>query len=290
MKKIVAAMVACCMLVAVVALAGCNSNTKEKYIGTWDLQYSEVIDEAAALPGQAYTAEEITGFHESGMELYMNLTDNGVAIIDIMGSLTTGKWEISGNGAKATFQETTITDPDTGEVSDTNEAELSFDKDTLKMVKDNTTFYFAKGEDKDPYEMDDGMELVDDEGLSILIAEQGSKLSSPVTVADDDTVKIVFDGVGVDTIGDPGYNVQLENKSADMINIWLPDTVKVGEKDVHAYLYITLNPGQKTVTFLQLDTEEIESKSTEALVDVKGTFQVDNASSGETINTYDFEM
>ena len=287
MKKLKLVAIVGCALALCLALVGCGPS-KESYVGTWDLKSSAVIDEASA-PGTTYTEEEMTSLRDADLDIYLTLKDNGVAVFNMLGALTDGKWQANGGSGSIEFDQPGTVDPETGEMVETSTATLKLSGDTLIMEKDNTAFTFTKGEDKDPYQVSDGIEVADENGMSLIMTES-EKLGSPVTVVDNDQISMVIDGKGVDSIGDPGYNLQIENKTVDTVNIWLPDPVKVGDKDVRCYTYITLNPGASTTTFLQLDVEDTGTSDVNELSDVKGTIQVDNAENGEVIGTYEFTM
>lgn len=286
MKKLKFAAIIGCAFALCLALVGCGPS-KESYVGTWDLKSSAVIDESD-VPGTTYTEEEVTSLRDSDLDIYLTLKDNGVAVFNLLGSLTDGKWEANGGNGSIEFDQPGTVDPDTGEMVETTSATLKLSGDTLIMEKDNTAFTFTKGEDKDPYK-DDGIEVADENGMSLIMTES-EKLNSPVTIVDNDQVSMVIDGKGVDSIGDPGYNLQIENKTVDTLNFWLPEPVTVGDKEVRCYTYITLNPGASTTTFLQLDVEDAGTSDVNELSDVKGTIQVDNAENGEMVGTYEFTM
>lgn len=286
MKKLKLVAIIGCAFALCLALVGCAG--QGSYVGTWDLKSSETINEEEG-QGMTYTEDEVVSLRDSGLEIYLTLKDNGVAVLNTLGALTDGKWQTDGGGAKIEFDEPGTVNPDTGEMDTTVTATLKLSGDTLIMEKDNTSYTFVKGEDKDPYSTDDGIEVADEDGMSLIMTES-EKLGSPVTVVDNDQVSLVIDGKGVDSIGDPGYNLQIENKTTDTVNVWLPEPVKVGDKDVRCYTYITLNPGSSTTTFLQLDVEDAGTSNVDELSDVTGKIQVDNAENGDVIGTYEFTM
>lgn len=286
MKKLKLVAIIGCAFALCLALAGCGGSGS--YVGTWDLKSAESVAETEN-PGIEYTEEQVEALRSSDLDIYLTLKDNGVAVFSNLGALTDGKWEASGGSGKITFDQPGTVNEETGEMQETTEATLKLSGDTLIMEMDNTAWTFVKGEDKDPYGATDGIEVADENGMSLIMTES-EKLGSPVTVVDNDQVSLVIDGKGVDAIGDPGYNLQIENKTTDTVNIWLPNPVKVGDKDVRCYTYITLNPGASTTTFLQLDVEDAGTSNVNELSDVTGTIQVDNAENGEVLGSYEFKM
>lgn len=288
MKKFKIVAVVCCALALCLALVGCGPN-KQSYMGTWDLEYCETID-TEEMGGVEYTEEQMTALRESaGLDIYLTLTDNDIALFDVLGAVSNGKWAMEGSNATIEFNEMGMVDPETGEVQPVNKATLSLNGDTLTMDKDNTRYIFKKGEDKNPYDPSEDIIVANEDGLSIMI-DEGEKLANPVTVVDDDNVSIIIDGIGVDSVGDPGYNVQIVNKTADPINVWIPEVVKVGDKEIRVNIYQSLNPTQSTTTFIQFAYDDLGSSNPEDLQDVYGEFQVDNALTGEIIGTYAFEL
>lgn len=287
MKKLKIVAVACCAFALCLVLAGCGAS-KDSYIGTWDLQYSETIDEEG-MPAQIYSEDDVASFAQANLSIYLNLEESDVAILDILGALTNGTWQMDGSNATITFDEPAVVNPETGEATENAVSKLSLSGDTLTMEKDNTRFVFKKGEDKDPYHSEDAVPVADENGMSIIMSD-GEPMANPVTIADDDVVFMEIDGIGVDNVGDPGYNLQVQNKTTDTINVWLPNPATVGETEVAVYMYITLNPGQSTTTFLPFDYEQIGGNTVDYLVDVSGEIQVDNASTGDVLGTYTFEF
>lgn len=282
--KVIAAL--CAAFVLCLALVGCGPN-KDSYVGTWDLVSSGTVNEEE-VPGLVYTEEDMESLRGTGLDIYLTMKDNGIAVLNILGSLTDGKWNANGGSGTIDFDQPGYVDPQSGETSDVNQAKISLSGDTLTMEKDNTKFTFKKGEYKDPYEAADAVDVADENGMSLIMTE--SEKMNPVTVVDNDSVSIVIDGRGVDSIGDPGYNVQFENKTTDTLNFWLPDPVKVGDTEVRCYTYITLSPGSSTTNFLQLDVEDVGHSEYKDLTDVSGSIQVVNAENGEVVGTYEFTV
>lgn len=286
MKKLKLVAVLGCALALCLALVGCGGG-KDSYVGTWNMQSSETIDESGT-SASVYTEDEVNSLRDSGLDIYLTLKDNDIAVFNNLGTLIDGKWTASGGSGSITFDQPSMADPETGEMAETTEATLKLSGSTLIMEMENVSYTFVKSdEEKDPY-VDTGIQVADENGMSLIMTE--SEQMSPVVIADDDTVNLTIDGVGVDSLGDPGYNLQIQNNSTNTINVWVPEPVQMDNKDIRVYTYITLNPGTSTTTFLQLDVDDAGTSDYKELGQITGAIQVDNAETGEVLGTYEFTL
>lgn len=297
MKKNKIVVAICCALVLCVAalgLAGCGPN-KDSFVGTWDLKSCESAESADGAAGLVYTEEDVQNLRDANQDFYISFFDNGLVILDQLGAITNGKWEVNGSELKMTMDMPGIIDPETGEPMHevTMTGKLNGDQLDVTSTTDNTIYHFVKSdEQKNPYDANDDIVVADENGMSILM-NTGEAMSS-VTVADDDIVTITLNGVGVDDLGDPGYNMVITNNSTSTINVWIPEQVQVGDVAANAYMYITLYPTNTTTTFMQLDYSDLGlaegNTDYSMLTDVSGTIQVDNATTGETLGSYQFSI
>lgn len=299
MKKNKIVVAICCALVLCVGalgLAGCASGpNKDSFVGTWDLTSCESAENTDGAVGLVYTEEDVQNLRDANQEFYISFFDNGLVLFDQLGAISNGKWELNGSELKMTMDMPGLIDPETNEPMHelTMTGKLNGDQLDVENPHDNTIYHFAKADEvKNPYSINDDIVVADENGMSILM-ETGESMES-ITVADDDVVTIALNGQGVDQIGDPGFNMVITNNSTSTINVWIPEQVRVGDMSANAYMYITLYPTNTTTTFLQLDYADLGlgegNTDYSMLTDVSGTIQVDNATTGETLGTYTFEI
>lgn len=270
--KLLAVTFATCMVLALAV--GCAGVNKDSYVGTWYLEHSEGEEGSPSI----FSAEDLESLRASGSDIYLDLASDDSVYFNNTNIVDRGTWAFENSEAMITFESTL-------------EMTAKLESNKLVAKTSDTTFYFEKGEtiDRESDSDENGhLSMADENGLSIVM-ESGEKLPESVTVADDETCSIVIDGTGVAPMGDPGFNMQVENKTDEPISIWVPDPFQVGEKSVMVYLYVNLNAHESNTAFLEFDTDQIGSKSADSLVDVTGEIRVDTQE-GEKIATYEVKM
>lgn len=196
------------------------------FVGTWE------IESATSTDGDI-TADDIEAMNDLGMNVTVDLGDDGTMLIDVFGDQTTGTWEIK--------DENTLTLSVEGEPLD-----APVEDGMLTLSYEGQTMTFEKIDeepnlDRDPSEnaggvtdMEDTVESqiedVDDvsdlgsemdelfspeSDLAMTAYAEGVTVDAPldVTVADDETALIKITGVGTDYEGDTGYLVTVENRT-----------------------------------------------------------------------------
>lgn len=277
------------LLALLLAATGCSGDAS-RFTGVWDLEESKSPDAAANL-----SSEDIASMRELGLASYLIVdADNSLTLVSFDRALH-GSWKITGDSkANATL--------------DGQSADITLEDDLLKLTQGDAELTFSRGDEESQAEADarvtaDGsaQERREEQqshpegdatgakaGLSDMIV-RGALLEKPVVLADTDVCRLVVDGTGVDKWGDPGYNLQIENKTARAIDVWTKDAFTVQDKSVRAYLFETVPANGSITAFIQLDTDDLGAASASALVDVKGTLLVDD-DAGITIARYSLAL
>ena len=112
----------------------------------------------------------------------------------------------------------------------------------------------------------------------------------PITVADDDLVKIVAVAQAVDFEGDPGYIFEITNKSDIALYVTNTDGVfTVNGQLIDPTLAETVAPGQTIEGIMFFDRAKLGSSDLSSLVAVEGTIEVWNDDTLDTLGTYKFQ-
>ena len=130
-KGIVAALI--CMLAFSLALVGCGGDDpakkKESFAGTWNLE-EYVVD------GQPASKDELEALKAIGLEIFVNLNEDGTASLVLFGEVIDGTWE-----AKSATEGTIVF---SGKTDD-----MKIDNSKLKFEKDGASMVFSKGAAKE---------------------------------------------------------------------------------------------------------------------------------------------
>lgn len=289
LKKFVVAFTAAALL-AVSALVTWGCQPKVNFEGTWDLKYATTEDTDPNL--EAYPEERVTELANGGQHIYLTLGANDTAVFYELGYITNGTWSKAGAGATIEFEGQDILNPATGEVLLPKSANLTLNASAqggpeLSMTRGKTTWVFGQGEAKTPYANgEDGAQ--DTTQFAEAIAEP-QEFANEIVVADDSKVKMTINASGTTEFGDLAYSLSVKNKGTQPISLWIPDPVKVGNKEVPVLITATLEPGQVMATPLVLDQEKLGSASPEAAKGATGVIRIDDAS-GNEIGSYKFTL
>lgn len=264
--------------------SGCGANV-QRFEGIWDLRLVESPDEQSNM-----SERDVQEMRDLGFDAYLNLDEDGSLTLVNFNRALHGTWKANGtNAASATV--------------DDQAATISIKDDTLHLTQQDVTLIFQRVSDEDEAakgdqtqsapqpeegETDTGSGQTQSSGLSEMVV-YGTLLDEPIILVDDDICKIVIDGTGVDKWGDPGYNIQITNKSPTAIDVWIKDPFTVSQNEVRAYLFETVAVNGSTTSFIQFDTDDLESTSVAALQDVRGFIFVDD-DKNMTIASYQLVM
>ena len=131
MKKIGLIAAICFAFAMCMMLAGCGGgqgDPKEAFSGTWDL--------LSLTQGDVETSEEdVKTLAALGMEVHLDLNEDGSAELDLFDDVKKGTWEVTAASAG------TIT-------LDGDAVDMIIEDETLSMTQGDTTLYFKKGEAK----------------------------------------------------------------------------------------------------------------------------------------------
>ena len=255
------------------------TGTIEDLVGSWELESAE-FDEGSV------SENDLQEMESYGMRCTLDVDDDGTLLIDAFGQQQTGTWEIK--------DEQTISLTLEGESVDVPRPD-----EQLTIVYDGETLVFAKTSDKPVMDRDpsenagelggmDGLEdITDDDGalepteFSDLFSEEvvlwqrlyaaSVEVDVPldIVVADDDTALVKVTGIGVDTEGDTGYLVSVENRT-DTDFVLTNVTTTLDGVDVYDYatLLCTVRAGESVDGFFNFDHEAAvvsESSSAEVM-------------------------
>ena len=292
-----------CVAALCIALAGCGSSNS--LAGTWD--YDEAT--LAEYVGEDLTPEQIEAAKKI---MFVQFKDDGTVAFVMYGDVMEGTWkddkgnltvEIEGEPWKATLVDGKLTlddgeDP-MGFVKASGTRDIPTDDITNEAL--STMLGFALGD----IEVEETSADIEDSSIEIegtsddveaefsdedYLPKELTDLAEPVTVADDGTCTITVTGTGVNGFGDPGYNLNVVNKSDKAIYV-TEQEFTVGGKEVAAYSDETVDAGATKDVFLAFDALDLgDNASVESLVDVKGVLEVDDDESVEEIATYNFSM
>lgn len=263
-------------------LGGCQGGNPSPFVGTWDLIYGQSYP-----ANEALSEENVASMRRLGLDAYLNLDDDGSLALVAFDGAKQGDWKVTG--------ETTANATIEGQA-----ATISLERDHLNLVQQGITLVFSKGDPKaDSREVEEEPQQSSSSssasassspsaGLSDMVVK-GALLASPITIVDDARLSVIVDGVGVDRLGDPGYNVQITNNSDETLDLWVLDPFSVNGVEIPVYFFETVAPGHSLTSFMQFDTGALKSTSPGSLGEVRGRLLVDNAEN-ETIAAYPFVM
>ena len=131
MKKAIVAL--CCVFALSLALVGCSAggaaNPKAAWVGTWDLSEMESN-------GSTTSSEELETLRSLGLDVYMELNEDGTSALVLFGESMPGTWEAkSAEEATLTMSESSSA-PITMKMAD---SKITMEQNGSKMV-------FKKGE------------------------------------------------------------------------------------------------------------------------------------------------
>ena len=122
-----------CMLVLSMALVGCGGNSeksKEAFTGTWNVV--ELVQD-----GQPVSNDDLEALKALGMEIYVNLNEDGTAMLALFGEVLNGTWDAkSATEGTITFSEST--------------SNLTIENSRLKFENKGSSMVFEKGAAKEP--------------------------------------------------------------------------------------------------------------------------------------------
>lgn len=238
------------------------------FVGTWE------IESATSTDGDI-TADDIAALNDLGMNVTVDLGDDGTMLIDVFGDQTTGTWEIKDEGTLTLSIED---EPLDAPVED----------GTLTLSYEGQTMTFEKVDDepdldRDPSEnaggvadmedtVEDQIDDVSDLGsemdelfspesdLAMTAYAEGVTVDAPldVTVADDETALIKVTGLGTDYEGDTGYLVTVENRSgANFVAMNFETSVDGQYVDDYATLVRPVPAGESRSAFFFFDAQAV---------------------------------
>ena len=258
----IGAVLVSCMLAF--TMAGCAAAAKsvdsESLKGFW------VLDESAKV----------------GFEAVLNLDDEGVAELMVADSYVEGTWTTDGKTASIAFDD---------ESAKTAPIFVSNGKLTLGE-EGGSKLVFSKG-DMESYFAEQGssesVELTGENGEELEIVDEVINDITPISIADDEIVKIEATGKGTDFTGDPGYRLSVQNKTDKTIFLTSDDPFKVGDKEVEGGVGDVIEAGKTAEVFLYFPKDEIEG-GVDGLKSVTGTLTIGDDSTGDDIKTYDIKI
>ena len=126
-----------CVVALSLALVGCANNSsanssaaaKQALVGTWDLV--EIVQD-----GQPASKDELETIKGLGLDIFLNLNEDGTAALVLFGEVQEGTWEVTSSTAgKLVLADHAI--------------EMTIDNSQLKFEQAGTALTFAKGEKKE---------------------------------------------------------------------------------------------------------------------------------------------
>lgn len=253
--SVAAALVLSLALVACGGTSGTTSQTAQEpepaveedptaaFVGSWEFSSGE-------FGGDSYTEEDYDAMVELGVSLTLDLDDQGNARLVMADESMDGTWELVESG-KATLDlggevsmaigddgRMTLTNDEAGEymifektsdtpdLSATDSAEVGEKSDFPEGFGDGASDADDAGDTDDYTQRFDSSEVV---GQDLYAEDVTQSASLDVTVADDDTARIVVTGIGKDFEGDTGYLMEIENRTDQDLYIENLETTLDGE-------------------------------------------------------------
>lgn len=283
------------MLVSVFALclvlAGCTAggDATKNFVGDWKLVGMEEN-------GETTSPEDIQLMEGLGMTVTLSVKEDKTFVLNVFGDETSGSWEaknpseasltVDGQTVSATLANGVLTMEQDG-------AKLSFEKGTPSTGSggDSTTSGGSEGVTG----TDTGTTAVGapsgGDTAGITTTDGGGEAAIPIgqTIADDDICTIEVVDKKADWAGDSGYTLRITNKSDKKLRVFASyGSFSVDGKMVDPVLSELVLPGKYSETFMWFDSSDVAS--VDDLVNVEGTFEVDDDDTYDTLAEYPFAM
>lgn len=280
MKRMLASMLAAaCTLALSFALIGCGeADYSKNFAGDWKLCSME--DENGTT-----SEDEVALLEAFGMSVTLNLSEDGIASLSMMGDTLEGTWEaVSATECTVTIEGDAITG--------------TLTEDQLSLGYDGQYLMFEKMTAEEAAEMAESTAALSTLGEAI---EEDSKtltgdgaVSDPnfksVTIADDDVCTITVTGKMTDEWGDNGYVMDIANKTDKTIYVTIPfDSATIDGVMVDFWGGETLMPGASvTDAFFYVDSDDVASLND--ITNVAGVIEVWDDNTYDTLGSYDFTL
>ena len=223
------------------------------FVGTWE------IESATSTDGDI-TADDIEAMNDLGMNVTVDLGDDGTMLIDVFGDQTTGTWEIKDeNTLTLSYEGQTMTfekvdeEPNLDRDPSENAGGVTDMEDTVESQIEDVDDVSDLGSEMD--------ELFSPESdLAMTAYAEGVTVDAPldVTVADDETALIKITGVGTDYEGDTGYLVTVENRTgANFVAMNFETSVDGQYVDDYATLVRPVPAGESRSAFFFFDAQAV---------------------------------
>lgn len=115
------------VVLACLLMVGCGRKTEEyraAFVGTWEIV--ELTNDGALT-----TLEDMAAIKANGLDVYVDLREDGTSELDTFGSKVAGTWEVTGKDrAKMSMREQSI--------------DMKLDNDMLELVQDAQSITFKK--------------------------------------------------------------------------------------------------------------------------------------------------
>lgn len=289
MGKMMKLLAATCLAALCIALAACgNSNSPA---GTWD------YDEATLA---AYVGDDMTNEQKTAAQkiMFLNLNEDGTLDFVMYGDDMKGTWKQNDKGLTIIIEDEEIpaTLADGKLTFNDEEGGMGFVKASSKRAlpteeEANEALSAMLGFDLGEVEFEDSssdIESTFDE--ADYKPTELNALEQPVTIADDDRCTITVTATGVNGFGDPGYNLQVVNKTNKAIYV-TEQEFTIGGTEVAAYSDETVDANATADVFLAFDAADLgDNASVASLVNVKGTLEIDDDETVDELATYAFSM
>ena len=279
----------CGVFALCVALAGCAGGSANSLEGSWDYDDASLAEYLGdeATPEQKEAAKQL---------MFLNVNSDGTVQWVMYGDAAEGTWEQGDDGITFTFDE------------EPYPAELADGKLTIDDGMGGVTFVKAPqarvipseeqasealgvmlGFDIEDIEMTSG-DVEEEFDETLYQAVDLTEFESPITIADDDTCTIVATGAGMNGLGDPGYQLQVTNKTDKPIYISTGEFTIAGAEAL-AYAEETVDANGELGIFMGFDASEMgEDVTVDVLKDVAGSIIVYDDESLEEIATYEVKI
>lgn len=267
-KKLAALLATACAFALCFALVGCGgSDPSKNFIGTWVLSGGE-------MDGDSIDDETLSLMKSFGMDVYITLDEDGTASFVLFGEKMSGDWK-----AKNATTATLTFDGESGDIKLADE-KLTLEADGDKLI-------FEKGEA--PAKSSDSSASAGSASGTDASTASGASAGKDlnVTVADDDVCTITVLSSGTDFSDDPGYNVNVANKTDRTIYVYAEyDSFSVNGKMMDPGSGVKVKPGKNGDFFMYFS----DLDSVDDLVDVEGTLIAVDDDSWDELARYNFVM
>lgn len=265
---------------------------RDEFVGTWELVSMET-------ESTTYDEDDVASMAEAGMLVTLDLDEGGDLIYNELGTQHEGTWSVESEDAlELDIAGSTIDVPYANDqlTLDVPAGIMTFEKasDTPNMDRqpeDNaggalTDEEDQKDDEKDVDDSDSGDtdlgELADrftDEAIvaqDLYVMDIEKTADLDVTMADDETARIVVTGIGTDFEGDTGYMLTIENRSDQDLYIENIATELDGE-DVYDYATVArvIKAGETADAFLFFDSSVCTVTEDSSCYFAVGLFDID---------------